>query len=67
MILSAVLCKDVKAAERKAIVTGAYIHEPKDEEDSEEVAEEVTEEDSEEVAEEVTEEDSEEATEEATE
>jgi hypothetical protein len=55
MILSAVLCKDVKAAERKAIVTGAYIHEPKDEEDSEEVAEEVTEEDSEEATEEATE------------
>ena len=48
MILSAVLCKDVKAAQRKAIVTGAYIHEPKEEEEKEEVAES-----SEEVAEEV--------------
>ena len=54
MILSAVLCKDVKAAQRKAIITGAYIHEPKEEEESEEVAEnteEVAENTEEEVAE----------------
>ena len=64
MILSAVLCRDVKAAERKAIVTGAYIHEPKEEEESEDVVEEVTEEAVEEVTEEVTEEAVEEVTEE---
>ena len=29
-ILSAVLCRDVKAATKKAIVTGAYIHEPRE-------------------------------------
>ena len=67
MILSAVLCRDVKAAERKAIVTGAYIHEPKEEEESEDVAEEVAEEAVEEATEEVIEEVTEEATEEATE
>ena len=67
MILSAVLCRDVKAAERKAIVTGAYIHEPKEEEESEDVAEEVTEEAVEEVTEEVIEEATEEATEEVAE
>ena len=67
MILSAVLCRDVKAAERKAIVTGAYIHEPKEEEESGDVAEEVTEEAVEEATEEVIEEATEEATEEVTE
>ena len=67
MILSAVLCRDVKAAERKAIVTGAYIHEPKEEEESEDVAEEVAEEAVEEATEEVIEEVTEEATEEVTE
>ena len=38
-ILSTVLCRDVKAAARKAIVTGAYIHEPSEEtvEETEEV------------------------------
>ncbi len=38
-ILSIVLCRDVKSSQKKAIVTGAYVHEPKDEEDDEEVAE----------------------------
>lgn len=47
-ILSIVLCRDVKSSQKKAIVTGAYVHEPKDEEDDEEVAEST-----EEVAEEV--------------
>jgi hypothetical protein len=47
-ILSTVLCRDVKSSQKKAIVTGAYVHEPKDEEDDEEVAEST-----EEVAEEV--------------
>ena len=49
-ILSIVLCRDVKSSQKKAIVTGAYVHEPKDEEDDEEVAES-TEEVSEEVRE----------------
>ena len=39
MILSTVLCREVKSSQKKAIVTGAYVHEPKDEEDDEEVAE----------------------------
>ena len=52
-ILSTVLCRDVKSSQKKAIVTGAYIHEPKDEEDNEEVSERIEEvaENTEEVAE----------------